>query len=181
MRRWPGLDEPAGVSEHAIRRTPRDYETFRRMAPEDRYPEALAIARRRFFETLGRLAAEGRAPAPDTPEFRDLERSIVPPYPEDMFVDKWRKLNPAKPSWTVPAHLSKDAYSHIHHDGDQARAISIREAARLQSFPDAFRFTGNMGDCYRQVGNAVPPVLAWAIAARLLESLGEPSFRADIW
>ncbi len=181
MRRWPGLEEPAGVSEHATRRTPRDYETFRRMAPEDRYPEALAIARQRFFETLGRLAAEGRAPESDTPEFRDLERSIIPPYPEDMFIDKWRKLSPSKPSWTVPAHLSKDAYSHIHHDGDQARAISIREAARLQSFPDAFRFTGNMGDCYRQVGNAVPPLLAWAVAARLLETLGEPSFRADVW
>lgn len=54
-------------------------------------------------------------------------RSIVPPYPEEKFVDKWRKLNPDRPSWTVPAHLSRDAYSHIHYDGEQARAISVRE------------------------------------------------------
>lgn len=76
------------------------------------------------------------------------------------------------PSWTIPAHLSKDAYSHIHHDSDQARAISVREAARLQSFLDSFRFVGNMGDCYRQIGNAVPPLVSWAIAQVLMESLG---------
>jgi DNA (cytosine-5)-methyltransferase 1 len=89
-----------------------------------------------------------------------------------MFLDKWRKLMADQPSWTVPAHLSKDTYSHIHHDSDQARMISVREAARLQSFPDQFRFQGNMGDCYRQIGNAVPPLLAWSIASTLLHLLG---------
>ena len=54
----------------------------------------------------------------------------------------------------------------------QKRAISVREAARLQSFPDSFAFSGNMGDCYRQIGNAVPPLMAWAIAAELLQGLG---------
>jgi len=172
MRRWPGFEESAGVTEHAIRRTPRDYETFRRMKPEDRYPEALVIARRRFYEAHDRLAAEGRAPALGSPRYAELERSIIPPYPVEIFVDKWRKLSGAKPSWTIPAHLAKDAYSHIHHDSEQARAVSIREAARIQSFPDAFRFTGNMGDCYRQVGNAVPPLLAWHLAAIALKCMG---------
>jgi DNA (cytosine-5)-methyltransferase 1 len=172
MRTWPGLSESQGVTEHAIRRTPRDYMTFRRMKPEHRYPDALEIARSRFHEELGKLVAEGKAPVRGTPDYEDLERSIVPPYPVDIFVDKWRKLNGAKPSWTIPAHLAKDAYSHIHHDDEQARAISIREAARLQSFPDGFRFTGNMGDCYQQVGNAVPPLLAWAIASAVLRTLG---------
>src|SRR5262245_56099242 len=96
----------------------------------------------------------------------------MPPFPIDHFIDKWRTLIPDQPSWTVPAHLSKDAYSHIHHDDRQARAISIREAARLQSFPDAFTFVGNMGDCFRQVGNAVPPLLAWVIAGKILKLLG---------
>lgn len=50
--------------------------------------------------------------------------------------------------------------------------ISIREAARLQSFPDAFRFAGNMGECFRQIGNAVPPLLADAIAVEIAEKLG---------
>jgi DNA (cytosine-5)-methyltransferase 1 len=137
-----------------------------------RYPDALAIARHRLSEELKRLELEGRCPRAGTAEFLELERRFVPPYPEDMFVDKWRKLQPDQPSWTIPAHLAKDTYSHIHHDSDQARSISVREAARLQSFPDAFRFTGNMGDSFRQIGNAVPPLLAWAIAGTVLEVLG---------
>jgi DNA (cytosine-5)-methyltransferase 1 len=51
--------------------------------------------------------------------------------------------------------------------------ISVREAARLQSFPDSFSFAGNMGDCFRQIGNAVPPLFAWAIAFELLGKLGQ--------
>jgi DNA (cytosine-5)-methyltransferase 1 len=138
----------------------------------DRYPAALAISKARFHDALEQLATQGKAPMPDSPEHRALERRFVPPYPEAIFMDKWRKLRPDQPAWTVPAHLSKDAYSHIHYDSDQARAISIREAARLQSFPDAFRFKGNMGERFRQVGNAVPPLVAWAIASTLLQSLG---------
>lgn len=83
-------------------------------------------------------------------------------YRDDIFPDKYKKLVWNKPSWTVTAHLSKDCYTHIH--PVQARTISIREAARLQSFPDTFKFFGNVGDRYRQIGNAVPPFLAWGIA-----------------
>jgi DNA (cytosine-5)-methyltransferase 1 len=179
MRSWPGLPVPRLVQDHVIRTTPRDYETFRRMMPGDRYPQALAIARSRLHEELQRLAETGSAPAFGTPEYRAIERRFVPPYPEEIFVDKWRKLVPDQPSWTVPAHLSKDAYSHIHYDSDQARAISIREAARLQSFPDAFAFSGNVGERFRQVGNAVPPLLAWAVACSVLESLGYEAKRPE--
>jgi DNA (cytosine-5)-methyltransferase 1 len=171
MRSWPGLPLLNAVQDNIIRRTPRDYDTFRRMLPGDRYPAALTIARNRLQEELKRLATVGSAPLPGTPEYVAVERRIVPPYPEETFVDKWRKLVPDQPSWTVPAHLSKDAYSHIHYDSDQARAISIREAARLQSFPDAFTFSGNVGERFRQVGNAVPPLLAWAVACAVVESL----------
>lgn len=157
MRHWPGFRSCGTVSDHEIRSTPRDFETFRRMKPGDRYPEALAIAHERLEERLAELATTGNRPATGSPEYESIERSFVPPYRPDVFVTKWRKLLPDQPAWTVPAHLSKDAYSHIHHDGDQARAISVREAARLQSFPDGFRFEGNMGERFRQVGNAVPP------------------------
>jgi DNA (cytosine-5)-methyltransferase 1 len=167
MRTWPGLPEPTTVEDHAIRRTPRDYETFARMRPGDRYPEALAIALRRVEEEEAALREAGKEA-----DRAELVTRIVPPYPEDVFVDKWRKLRPDRPAWTVTAHLAKDSYSHIHHDSGQARAISVREAARLQSFPDAFSFVGNMGECFRQIGNAVPPLMAWAIAATLLETLG---------
>ncbi|MEP7121720.1 MAG: DNA cytosine methyltransferase [Byssovorax sp.] len=175
MRAWPGFGTPEGLKDHVIRRTPRDFETFRRMKPDDRYPEAMKIARQRLAEELARRASAGGAPAEGTDEYKALKKGIVPPYPEDNFVDKWRKLNPDRPSWTVPAHLSRDVYSHIHYDSEQARGISVREAARLQSFPDAFEFSGNMGDCFTQIGNAVPPLLAWAVASHVIGLLGFPA------
>lgn len=173
MREWPGFPLPDGVDDHAVRRTPRDYEIFRRMLPGDRFPEALAIARAMHAAELDRLRETGTAPAPGSIEWEELETRYVPPYNPNDFPDKWRKLLPDRPSWTVPAHLAKDSYSHIHYDGDQARMISVREAARLQSFPDPFAFCGNMGDCFRQIGNAVPPLLAFAVARRVLDAIGE--------
>jgi DNA (cytosine-5)-methyltransferase 1 len=173
MRSWPGLPTSHGVVDHAVRRTPRDYETFRRMRPGDRYPEALAIAHAIHAEEVGRLKAAGKAPSPGSPEWEELKEKLVPPYDDTEFPDKWRKLVPDRPSWTVPAHLAKDSYSHIHYDSDQARMISVREAARLQSFPDAFTFAGNMGDCFRQIGNAVPPLLALAVSKSVRMTLDE--------
>jgi DNA (cytosine-5)-methyltransferase 1 len=69
------------------------------------------------------------------------------------------------------AHLGKDSYSHIHYDDDQARTISVREAARLQSFPDAFVFNGSMNSAFTQIGNAVPPLLAYQIALTLKRTI----------
>ena len=172
MRAWPGFPITPSVVDHVVRRTPRDYETFRRMKPGDRYPEAFQIAGQRFEEELVKRSRRGEAPEEGSEEWDALRASFVPPYPLTMFEDKWRKLIPDMPSWTVPAHLAKDSYSHIHYDGEQARMISVREAARIQSFPDAFSFEGNMGDCFRQIGNAVPPLLAWAIAAGVMRQLG---------
>jgi DNA (cytosine-5)-methyltransferase 1 len=168
MRSWPDFPTPDGVTDHVARRTPRDYGTFRLMRPGDRYPEALGIARHRFEEELARRQLSGSLPLPGTSAWKKIEAQFVPPYDEAEFPDKWRKLIPDQPSWTVPAHLAKDSYSHIHYDSAQARMISVREAARLQSFPDAFAFTGNMGDRFRQIGNAVPPLLAQAVAEAVL-------------
>ncbi len=92
-------------------------------------------------------------------------------YRDDIFPDKYKKLVWNRPAWTVTAHLSKDCYTHIH--PRQARTISVREAARLQSFPDGFRFFGNMGDRFRQIGNAVPPLMAWGIAEFIKTALSE--------
>ena len=69
------------------------------------------------------------------------------------------------------AHLGKDSYSHIHYDSRQARTISVREAARLQSFPDGFSFFGTMNPAFRQIGNAVPPLLAKAVATHMMKTL----------
>ena len=83
-------------------------------------------------------------------------------YSDDSFDDKWKRLSPNRPSWTVNAHLSKDGYMYIH--PTQNRTVSVRESARLQSFPDNFVFTGSRSAQFLQVGNAVPPLLAWAVA-----------------
>jgi DNA (cytosine-5)-methyltransferase 1 len=83
-------------------------------------------------------------------------------YRDDIFKDKYKKLVWHRPAWTITAHFQKDVYTHIH--PSQPRTISVREAARLQSFPDSFRFAGNVGERYRQIGNAIPPLMAWGIA-----------------
>jgi DNA (cytosine-5)-methyltransferase 1 len=172
MRNWPGFQPIGGVTSHQFRHNPRDYETFKRMRPGDCYPEALRIAKERLEERLQLEREAGCAVPPGSDREKELRKRIVPPYPEEVFRQKWRKLDPDRPAWTIPAHLSKDSYSHIHYDSNQARTITIREAARLQSFPDAFEFHGNMGEQFRQVGNAVPPLVAWVVASAVLKTLG---------
>lgn len=167
MRTWPDLPESTEVLDHYSRCTPRDHETFRYMEHGDRYPDAVAVAEERYAAALGRYRESQATTDEAMPEWGDY----VPPYSVDSFEEKWRKLIPRQPSWTVTAHLCKDGYSHIHFDSAQARTITPREAARLQSFPDAFRFSGNMGDKFRQIGNAVPPLLAAALGHQIQEAL----------
>ena len=168
LRSWPGLPGPHLVTGNWYRFTARDFQIFELMAQGDCYPEALEIAHSLFREELRTMKA---APKPDTASWEDLRAQFVPPYRNDAFLDKWKKLVASQPSWTLTAHLSQDTYSHIHYDSRQARSISVREAARLQGFPDAVEFQGNHGDQFRQIGNAVPPPLARALAESLLAQL----------
>lgn len=82
-------------------------------------------------------------------------------------VHKYYVLRWDEPSNTIPAHLYKDGLRHIHPDSQQARSITVREAARLQTFPDDFIFKGSAGDQYKMIGNAVPPLFAKIIANAL--------------
>ncbi len=84
-------------------------------------------------------------------------------------IHKYNVLKWNEPSNTIPAHLQKDGLRHIHPDSTQARTITVREAARLQTFPDDYEFEGPMTDQYRMIGNAVPPELARCIALAVYE------------
>ena len=90
-------------------------------------------------------------------------------YDQKGFKDKMRRIHWDKPSPTIVAHLAKDGYMFIHPFSD--RTITVREAARFQSFPDSFEFLGSMSSQFRQVGNAVPPILAEALGLVILEAL----------
>lgn len=172
MRHWPGFETDGGIIDHAIRYLPRDHLVFKEMRQGAEYPEAHATAVRivkREAEKLG--LREG------TKRYREFYESIVPPYDVSKFPNRWWKLRPDYPVRTLMAHIGKDTYSHIHYDSKQARTISVREAARLQGFPDGFRFCGTMNPAFRQVGNAVPPLMAAAIAQTIKACLEEAARR----
>lgn len=93
-------------------------------------------------------------------------------YSADTFDDKYKKLGWDELSRSITAHIAKDGYWYIH--PKEYRTLTVREAARIQTFPDRFRFAGTRSDAFRQIGNAVPPLLGQA-AALAVEPLTEPT------
>ena len=141
---------PVAVTEHEPRyHNPRDIEIFRLLADDVR------SRRNRYAST----------------------ESIKELYTErtgrESNIHKYHVLREDEPSNLIPAHLNKDGLRHIHPDPDQARSITVREAARLQGFPDDFEFCGSRGDKYRMIGNAVPPYFSKIIAEVLRKLLDE--------
>jgi DNA (cytosine-5)-methyltransferase 1 len=90
-------------------------------------------------------------------------------YRSDIFTDKYKRLSRNELSRTITAHVAKDGYWYIHPTQD--RTLSIREVARIQTFPDWFRFAGEPSHRLRQIGNAVPPLLAEALGRCLKRTL----------
>ncbi|MFF5171551.1 DNA cytosine methyltransferase [Micromonospora sp. NPDC000089] len=107
-----------------------------------------------------------------TTRYRDLPEEFKR-YREDIFDDKYKRLDENNLSRTITAHIAKDGYWYIH--PRQNRTITVREAARLQTFPDWFRFAGPPSAAFRQIGNAVPPLLGEHLARAVRLALEEPS------
>lgn len=171
MRNWPGFESNGIVYGHVTRSLPRDYPIFARMNPGDQYPEAFHHAIDLFNEEITARVARGEVFIEGDENYKALYKTFVPPYDPTKFPNKWRKMEADKPARTLMAHLGKDGYSHIHYDSSQARTISVREAARLQSFPDGFTFSGSMNPAFKQIGNAVPPLLAYALACEIMTNI----------
>lgn len=104
-------------------------------------------------------------------KYSDLPARLQTHNNTEAFLDRYKVVDPIGHSHTMVAHISKDGHYYIYPDSKQIRSISVREAARIQSFPDDYFFEGGRTAAFKQIGNAVPPLMAKSIAKKLSELL----------
>ena len=104
-------------------------------------------------------------------KYTDLPKVYKTQKNENSFLDRFKVVDGQGFAHTIVAHLAKDGHYYIHPSLDDCRSISVREAARMQSFPDNFYFEGSRSAMFKQIGNAVPPLMAKSIAESIKKLL----------
>jgi DNA (cytosine-5)-methyltransferase 1 len=151
LRRWLERSEIRAISQHESRGH----------MPSDLTRYLFASI---FAKTYGYSPKASDFPSKLSPKHRNWHSGV--------FNDRFRVQLADEAATTVTSHISKDGHYFIHPDPAQCRSLTVREAARLQTFPDDYLFLGNRTQQYVQVGNAVPPYLARQIAQLILKCIG---------
>lgn len=167
----PGIDRmrlPASDRRKKLRALQdwyRDRDTNLLTNHESRAHMPSDLVRYLFVSAFGKVTGE-------SPRLADFPKCLLPAHknvdPENIdqsiFKDRFRVQVGSRHSMTITSHIAKDGHAFIHYEPKQCRSLTVREAARLQTFPDTYVFLGNRTSQYTQVGNAVPPKLAHQIA-----------------
>lgn len=159
---------------HAMPSWYRDRKTTLLTNHESRSHMPSDLVRYMFVSTYGKVTGA-------SPRLADFPKCLLPAHKnvdpdnvgESIFKDRFRVQVARSYSMTITSHIAKDGHAFIHYKPKQCRSLTVREAARLQTFPDTYVFLGNRTSQYTQVGNAVPPKLANQIADVVAGILGQ--------